>query len=564
MDKQKYLALTVGPIFKTITSVKSTKAIWAASYFFSYLMKKIIEDLKSDIEFLVPYTDPIVDLANEEINLFDEEIKSGVGLFPDRFIAIGTDEHYQKTLVTIDTILNEISIAIMLDIKGSKFEVHEKTTDLISKIHKVRLALDEKTIFTFLKDYLQTFCVLLEVGKDENPIFVVNNYLDTLELQQNFVAQEIHPYLLWFFEGVYYNFLVETAFSTREKRFPSVIEIATQNIQREEGEREEKYNRLVQGHLLKDDSREGQQNFLDALQDEKFELKQRHKYLTVVQADGDNIGNLIGKINDENANLPVEDRFTHFSKQLFTFSYQASEIIRKFGGSPIYAGGDDLLFFAPIANNEGRSIDYLVEQLDSKFDELIVNDVELKKVIEKISDKPSMSYGIGKSYYKFPLNEALENSNDLLFREAKKTEFKNTVSFSILKHSGQTFGASLHKSTDESSAYQSFKRLLKKSLNDQEVRAIHSIIYKLNVLEGIAEQIFKQKSTSSEMLANFFSNNFNEFIHENSVFLEEVQKLVLAVFTEKHYAHLSTTEKLEQIYGAIRFVKFLNDKYEKE
>lgn len=39
----KYIAITLGPITRTIEMAESTKELWAASYFFSYLAKKIVE-----------------------------------------------------------------------------------------------------------------------------------------------------------------------------------------------------------------------------------------------------------------------------------------------------------------------------------------------------------------------------------------------------------------------------------------------------------------------------------------------------------------------------------------
>ncbi|MFK1861157.1 type III-B CRISPR-associated protein Cas10/Cmr2 [Bacteroides fragilis] len=36
----KYIAITLGPITRTIEMAESTKELWAASYFFSYLAKK--------------------------------------------------------------------------------------------------------------------------------------------------------------------------------------------------------------------------------------------------------------------------------------------------------------------------------------------------------------------------------------------------------------------------------------------------------------------------------------------------------------------------------------------
>ena len=57
----KYIAITLGPITRTIEMAESTKELWAASYFFSYLAKKIVEPfVKKNRTFQLP-------LINEEM-----------------------------------------------------------------------------------------------------------------------------------------------------------------------------------------------------------------------------------------------------------------------------------------------------------------------------------------------------------------------------------------------------------------------------------------------------------------------------------------------------------------
>ena len=43
MSKVKYIAVTLGPIFKTIGLAESTGALWAASYMFSNLYNSIFK-----------------------------------------------------------------------------------------------------------------------------------------------------------------------------------------------------------------------------------------------------------------------------------------------------------------------------------------------------------------------------------------------------------------------------------------------------------------------------------------------------------------------------------------
>jgi len=79
--------------------------------------------------------------------------------------------------------------------------------------------------------------------------------------------------------------------------------------------------------------------------EEMFEgkFKQPHKYIAIVQSDGDNVGKLIKEIYKSN---PA--KIKEFSKALSDFALEAAEEIQKYGGETVYAGGDDLLFFAPV------------------------------------------------------------------------------------------------------------------------------------------------------------------------------------------------------------------------
>ena len=46
--KNKYIAITIGPIFDTMNLVSSPAALWASSYIFSSVAKEICHILKTD------------------------------------------------------------------------------------------------------------------------------------------------------------------------------------------------------------------------------------------------------------------------------------------------------------------------------------------------------------------------------------------------------------------------------------------------------------------------------------------------------------------------------------
>jgi CRISPR-associated protein Cmr2 len=82
-----YIALTIGPIYKTFHNVRKTRELWAASFCFSFIMRKINEHLRSkgiaSNDFIMPYFDDEtlkIIFADAKFNL------KGYGMFPDRLI----------------------------------------------------------------------------------------------------------------------------------------------------------------------------------------------------------------------------------------------------------------------------------------------------------------------------------------------------------------------------------------------------------------------------------------------------------------------------------------------
>lgn len=75
-NKKHYFGITIGPIDRVLTYAHSTRAIWASSYFFSDLARRIVEPLyKAGHRFLKPIVSD---------DLFTE--RDTVGRFPDQYI----------------------------------------------------------------------------------------------------------------------------------------------------------------------------------------------------------------------------------------------------------------------------------------------------------------------------------------------------------------------------------------------------------------------------------------------------------------------------------------------
>ena len=247
--------------------------------------------------------------------------------------------------------------------------------------------------------------------------------------------------------------------------------------------------------------------------------KTHHKYIAIVQADGDSIGEIIKQVAvDKEGSKKIRE----FSKALSGFSLLAAQEIAKYRGIPVYTGGDDLLFFAPVTNGK-ENIFQLIEKLDVIFEE------QVTKKFTKTKPKASMSYGVSVSYYKFPMHEALNTARDLLFNKAKQKP-KNAVAFKLLKHSGQAFETILHKPLDDK-----FINLL---AQDKGL-VINSLMYGFDKHKVLLEESLNGKTNAK--LENFFENFYNEDIHKKSKdFINDVKELLEKAYTNNEGDRKST------------------------
>ncbi len=570
--KQQYLALTIGPIYRTLTAVKSTKAIWAASYLFSHLMHTVLRAIKDQpgLNILMPYTGDLGD-KTEVINLFEEKFTKDFGLFPDRLIAesIAPQRDYDSLKNAIDTARMNLVDYLFADLKN-------ESKDAQGVFEKLRPRLTKQDLTVFVQSYFQLSLLQFELGaediaKDSNPVFEINALLDTVELQQQFPTVVSVNYLKYFLEDIFYNTLVQKGSSL--ERFPSTIEISTSGLSKI-SEKAKEY-RIAARLLVSKDKAENQEGFLQELRGANFELLQHHKYIAIVVADGDNMGKLISEIYAFDPGL-----FELFSKQLLRFAYAAALLVKKSGAYPIYTGGDDLLFFSPIdgldissgIETKHSTIFHLIGKIDELFEQYIGSHATFqdlfdrmeKNAVEKntVFQKPSMSYGLSISYYKHPLNEALQKGYELLFQTAKNTKSKNTVAFSLQKHSGQSFGASISKNTR---SYQDFVRLQDRAVLGSE-RFFTSITHRLFDHRATLYWIYdhlRDETLQLQHLSNFFENNFDEAIHrDNSKYLDEIKHLMHHFFIDINAERKDN--QLEQLYALIRFIQFLKTEYKND
>ncbi|MCW1735724.1 type III-B CRISPR-associated protein Cas10/Cmr2 [Anaerorudis cellulosivorans] len=487
-----YTAISIGPIYKTLAEAKKSRELWGASYLFSYISRTLIEKINNKSNSLILPFYP--DLPNEIDGL-------GAGFFADRIIYEGD-------------VKNKIE-----DIKNDVFGKLSTESGINSKGQR---NLPEEYLKNYIRITVITFTLPVELEatkKEKNIVSVANKLLDSAELQEKYYQDITDIDWRTAIDNLNREIFYKKAFKSPSNfLFPSLLEIATDDFRKIN---ESKYQLLTKEILnsksenLKDQNEqdnENQKNFILALKkDEEFKsltFRPYHEYVAVVEADGDNIGETIRVIGEDT------DQIQSFSEALFNFSKEATRKISDYGGKPVYSGGDDLLFFAPIAsmvdNNRNitptlKSIFGLLEEIDDVFARNIVENEKLKDLYKKDDDgnakvkEPSLSFGISVSHNRFPLNESRDTAHCLL-RKAKEGN-KNKICFELRKHSGQSFRVTIDKSKSES--YRLFLNLMSTIPLDKEL--LTSLIFKLRISHLLLNQIANDK----KRLYIFFNQEFN-------------------------------------------------------
>ena len=549
----QYTALTIGPIYKTIQMARSTKAVWAASYMFSYLMRKIID---KGIQQGVLIEDNIL-LPRFENAALNDDYKLGVGLFPDRLIYKGKVNNFKQV---IDEVIEEFA------------------RDVYEKDFKNGSYVTEKEIKDLFNGYFRIIPLTVQMNTQADVILKIYEYLDAAELSQKINPHaESEKYLIEFLEKYRpnYNFLHRTEFGDRQ--FKSTAEIATAEFAGTS------FYEKAREYIRRDKESDQSEYYQKIRNGAGRRFRNYQKYMAIVQADGDNFGQFIKQLYQQPNSETLVRRF---SMNLWHFSKEAVELINRYNGTPIYAGGDDLLFFCPVAHTRldengkaliEKTLFDLIDEIDGLFDSWFTRDSDFQGVLEGMSIRPTMSYGVSISYYKFPLNEARELTVQQLFYQAKGTCHKNAVSYAVLKHSGQYYGATFHK---DRKSYKTFKKMLKSHGVDGNF--IHSVAQKLEPLSSVIFEIGKVADTgqSDKMFDHFFENNFDEGVHtrkkpdgtrELIPFLKDAKQLFKDIYAEAPVwdagPHRTPRQQHEanmrQIYAALRFLEFINNTQER-
>jgi|JI7StandDraft_1071085.scaffolds.fasta_scaffold41270_2 CRISPR-associated protein Cmr2 len=490
-----YLAVTIGPIGRTLGPLRKTRAIFAGSYLFSYVMRELLRALsvgehQLQGKLLLPY------VPNDKMEEYFASTQGiGVGLYPDRLLAEAAEGDFERFVSARKLVLEKVA------------------------------ALGLSTDFT--NQYFQIYGTVLTLDQNDDTVNALNRLLDQLEMRQQWVSKGNPDGLTQYLSKA--NAIMLDAFGDGNRIFPSLPAIATRGLR--EGTRKERkaYFEAVENE---DDENE----LIPSLKKEFGErFRFYHKYIAIVYADGDRMGKHIGNQNADSAKL------NDVSKNLFDFGQAAKGVIVSYGGSPVYIGGDDLFFFAPVA---------VVEEGKTKtiFDCIADLDVAFEAQFPKSDGNPTLSYGVSITYHKYPLNEARSKAEELLYtaKDTDRHTAKNAIEWNVNKHSGSFFGAGLDK---DQPYFKTFKTLLSQR-TEADANWLNSVIYFVRYWSELFPKLTEVE------IQNLFKSRLNESVHrEDQVFLYET---LPAFISQVHAAFPDrANDGNTLIFGVLRFIQFI-------
>lgn len=506
MTVKKYLAITIGPILETINVAQSTKELAAASGFFSDWSRTIVNKLKNDdlskvIEKQIsPYESSDLDMNNEV-----------EGNSPDILFYELKNEYSE-----FDSLLKAIEETKKEMVKGIEYS--------------------EKIV-----NYLQCHSVIYELDDKDNAIENGSEILSLMEQLQfkkpteNFRKENSKK------EKEVSRYLIECSIDkiANKKLVPSTTDIALYSLNRNL-EPKEYYEEVVKIRNLNKDMKEideekiAEKVIKNVLKYED-KLPKYSKYAVVLQGDGDGMGKLL-KTKYENED---KSEYDDLQKVLNKFSESVREKITKFGGYPVYVGGDDILCFLPIIgiiDSESKSFIDFAKALDDDF----------KNQMSK-SDDISLSFGATIYYYKHPLNIARNIAENLLFNTAKNVVLngkeKDTMAIKLIKHSGKKNEINIYFSDDE--YFKAVNTIIDKSkeISEFKEKLLTSVIHKLVRDQALIIQLMIKNYDFENRLKNYFANNFNEDVHGKSEIKEYIEAIENLLIESKRIIDYENIEK---------------------
>lgn len=460
-----YIGITIGPIIETLCMASRPASLWCASSMFSWLSEDICNGLiKEKGEIISPYYEN--GKSPEKYSVVAEK----AGKYHDRIICSVEAESDEAVKKLVDDVIS-----------NSKKNLAKTLMEAFQEKGK------NDALMKAIIQYLQVHYIIeKESESDKNCILRLSPYLDVAELCPVFQTEQTQHPIVELFEGKdkAHNDYLKRCFNIEDGHTSLLYD-------------NEKEIRDIE-HIANTNPGSDRKIF---------------NYFAVVQADGDNMTKLLGTLHkDTDVN--------RFSEICLNYTSIAADKIDKFGGVVIYAGGDDLLFIAPLEGKTGQNIFELCNDVTGMFNGSFKN----------YENAPTLSFGISINYKHFPLYEALSDALGLL-EEAKKvpkTEVKqknsdnadmtendksekkeekpekNKTAVHIRKSSGQSMK---FRYTNGSEVYQQLNKLLKPKTDSV---VLNSMLYKIGLYRPILTAVLASEERN---LKDAFDNLFDSEYH---------------------------------------------------
>lgn len=548
--RKKYIGITIGPIVKTLMLTTTPAGLWGASYIFSYFTRRLVETLEQDLKikkesFLVPVRGDKAEKIIEDC--------PWAGLFHDRIIyeAEGSGEDLEKVQQCVEKVKKELA---------------EKLAESLSA--------DESEVKKYIENYVQAHVVQQEISGGENPILALGQSLDVLELQQAYIPKESTNYILKFLENR--KDLQSVRSEDRNRRIKDSF-----LLKRDENENKDKEE--VLWHFLKE--KNGNIITIDeivGIQDNASKANtQPKKYYALIKTDGDNLGKVLQGMKGED----TKKRIQKFSLDCFEYAKTSFERIEEYGGKMIYAGGDDLLFIAPVTGKleeENKTVFHLLDKLKEDFNKRFQ---DFRFIDEKDGKEKRMGFSAGVMicYYKYPLSEALAGVLKQL-DSSKAVDGKNTITVHFEKHSGKQRAVQFKDFTNHK-IYSKFLKLLSQYKKDEKkekeeekipndfLRAVGKKLEEYQSVFALAMIRSEGKAGECDLLCRTMSNLFEEYPgvfneeKENdksmeAKYIEEITKILEEIFVsmtnackeeDKNGIALAAIQEVQAIIGLLSF-----------
>lgn len=553
-----YVGITIGPIFDTISEASFPAALWFSSTLFSDITRRIC------MEILEPARLSNVKKINLISPAFDPSdqngLSDGIGKYHDRIIfsveCCSQDMPEQNIAEWLDQIIQKVkkdTIQIFpLDMNHA--------TDNTNK---------DKLYSAFLDEYLQIHYCMLDAENvgDQNCILVLSPYLDALECMKTFPKEDVHNPIREIMKNTASRIegSSKSEFIKRSQLFKNVQVRNNQLIKA--NDQSAKRSDIWDIGEIASGAITGNRN-----NDHKAKYK---NYFATVTADADSMSAFLNRLSPDTTTL--------FSEKCLEYSKQASKEIGAYGGMTIYAGGDDLLFLAPVLQNNDQGTTTVFELCNLLAD-------TFKKIMEGCNEFkglpiPTISFGISIRYKKYPLYEALEDSRSLLERAKKETymivsegeskpkAIKNSMAVSLQKHSGQQCGFVMSNKmigVVNDFVLKSYKHLKTEEPDEQNILR--------NIILGIGSQIEKKYTLIDTMDAmglvktsweNLFDNegqkSAESFINEINTFYyndlrPDENKIISMVDQKTKERYGYHNENLNALLALLRMARFFIEK----